>query len=309
MVKQPILLAILLLINSFSLSAQKRDAARVKENATLVLNKNRGTSLKLPYQGQQKPLSNGAVSIYAVVVGIGDYSAMPKLQYTDDDARLFYEHLKSNEGGALPESHIRLLVDRSATRQNILQAMRKLSAMADANDVFVFYFSGHGIKGSFLPYDFDGFRNVLQHEEILQTLENSRAKQKLCIVDACFSGALESDFYTAKGSYDDETDCFYSAFENTANGTALLLSSNPGEMSMEDRRLRHGVFTYFVLKGMSGAADFDRNRIVTIQELFHYTYHYVAEYTEGTQTPVLSGDYDNRMPVAFTGQNTALSNR
>ena len=78
------------------------------------------------------------------------------------------------------------------------------------------------------------------------------------------------------------------------------MSSNPGEVSLEDRRLHHGVFTYFLLRGMEGAADLNHNRIVTIQEIFQYVYYKVSNYTGGVQTPVLTGDYDNRMPVAMT---------
>lgn len=299
MKKQSLLLVTLLLVNTIGLNAQRRDPNKVKAQSSNAFNKSKASYTALPFNGTQSS-SLGEVTIYAVVVGVGNYYSMPQLQYTDDDAAIFYDHLKRAEGGALPDGHIALLLNADATRQNIVLALRQLSRQADANDVFIFYFSGHGIQGSFLPVDFDGFRNQLRHEEILQILAASQAKQKLCIADACFSGALDyDDTFAAKGTYVAPVACYYEAFENTNSGTALLMSSNPGEVSLEDRKLLHGVFTYFLMRGMNGAADFDHNQIVSIQELFHYVYHYVSEYTHGQQSPVLTGDYDNRLPVAY----------
>ena len=299
MEKQPLLLALLLFFNTFGANAQPRDPKMVKALSSNAFNKRTVNTSTTTYS-RLKNNSNGPVDIYAVVVGVGNYYYMPQLQYTDDDAAIFYDHLKRTEGGAIPDEHLVLLLNEDATRQNIVQSLRQMSKQADENDVFIFYFSGHGLSGSFLPVDFDGFRNQLRHEEILQILESSQAKQKLCIADACFSGALDYDnTFAAKSPYAAPTDCYYDAFESTHTGTALLMSSNPGEVSLEDRKLRHGVFTYFLMLGMNGAADFNHNQIVTIQELFHYVYHYVAEYTEGAQSPVLTGDYDNLLPVSF----------
>lgn len=299
MEKQPLLLVFLILSNSFVLTGQPRDPRIVKENASNAFSNKAAKKLLVSYTPPKS--ANGDINIYAVVVGISNYIAMPRLQYTDDDAQMFFDHLKSKAGGALPASNIRLLLDGKATRQNILLALQQLSARADANDVFIFYFSGHGISGSFLPVDFDGYNQQLPYEEILAILDHSAARQKLCIADACFSGALgASNSVTARGESNTATSCYYDAFADASNGTALLMSSNPGEVSLEDRRLRHGVFTYFLLRGMEGAADLNHNRIVTIQEIFQYTYYKVANYTGGAQTPVLTGDYDNRMPVAMT---------
>ncbi|NJN34145.1 MAG: peptidase C14 caspase catalytic subunit p20, partial [Saprospiraceae bacterium] len=89
------------------------------------------------------------VKIWAVVVGVGRYSTMPVLKYSDDDAYQFFAFLKSPEGGALPDKQCRVLVDEDATRANILSTMRQVLLKADENDVVVFYFSGHGLEGSF----------------------------------------------------------------------------------------------------------------------------------------------------------------
>ena len=78
---------------------------------------------------------NDEVKVWAVVVGIGRYTTMPVLKYTDDDAYHIYAFLKSPEGGALPDKQIRLLIDEDATRSNIIRAMRSVFLKADENDV------------------------------------------------------------------------------------------------------------------------------------------------------------------------------
>jgi hypothetical protein len=246
---------------------------------------------------------NRGVKIWAVVVGVGKYTAMPSLKFTDDDAFRFYSHLKSPEGGALGDDQIEILVDEGATRENILKTMRSMFLKADENDVVMFYFSGHGLEGCFLPVDFDGYNNKLRHEEIRQILKQSKAKHKLCIADACHSGTLDySGSLASKGPAPVSLNRFYQAFEEAEGGIALLMSSKPEELSLEDHGLRQGVFTYYVLRGMKGAADSNGDYIVSIKELYSYVYAKVRDYTAGVQTPVLTGDYDDMMPVSLRRQ-------
>lgn len=243
---------------------------------------------------------NQGVKIWAVVVGVGKYTAMPSLKFTDDDAFRFYSHLKSPEGGALPDSQIEILVDEGATRENILRTMRQYFLKADENDVVLMYFSGHGLEGCFLPVDFDGYNNKLRHEEIRQIFKQSKAKHKICIADACHSGTLDySGSLATKGPSPVSLQRYYQAFEDSDGGIALLMSSKAEELSLEDHGLRQGVFTYYVLRGMKGAADSNGDFIVTIKELYGYVYSKVREYTAGAQTPVLTGSYDDAMPVSL----------
>ncbi len=240
------------------------------------------------------------VKIWAVVVGVGRYTSMPSLKFTDDDAYRFYSFLGSVEGGALPDNQMALLIDEDATRANILKKMREYFLRADENDVVLLYFSGHGLEGCFLPVDYDGYNNKLRHEEIKQVFNESKAKHKLCIADACHSGSLNygGGALAAKGPAEVSLKRYYQAFEDASGGVALLMSSKAEELSLEDHGLRQGVFTYYVLQGLKGAADSNNDYLVTIRELYKYVYAKVREYTANVQTPVLTGDYDDSMPVA-----------
>lgn len=234
------------------------------------------------------------VKIWAVVVGVGRYAHMPALKYTDDDAYQIYAFLKSPEGGALPDRQVEVLVDEDATRANILRAARKVMLKADQNDVVMFYFSGHGLEGSFLPVDYDGFSNRVKHSEIRDLLKQSKAKHKIVFADACHSGSL----LAMKKPLHQTLSTYYTAFEKSKGGTALLMSSKSEEYSLEDGGLRSGIFSHFLIRGLKGEADVNRNKIITIDELYNFVYDEVRSYTGNIQTPTLTGDYDHAMPVA-----------
>ncbi len=248
-----------------------------------------------------KPDVDEAVKVWAVVVGAARYNHMRTLRYTDDDAYQFYAFLKSIEGGALPDEQVRVLVDDDATHQNILKATREVFQRADDNDLVLFYFSGHGLPGAFLPIDYDGTYNRLEHQELQSALNASRAKHKLVIADACHSGsyAVEDNRLAAKtGSRGSALAAYYDGLGRADASTALLLSSKGEEISLEDGGLRSGIFSHYLIRGMKGQADSNRDLLISIDELFDYVHREVRSYTGNVQTPTLTGQFDGTMPVA-----------
>lgn len=234
--------------------------------------------------------------VYALLVGVARYNHMKSLRYTDDDAYRMYAFLKSPEGGALPDEQIKVLIDEDATRENILDAMQEVFSRATENDMVFFYFSGHGLKGSFLPIDYDGANNKLMHTDVTNILSNCAAKFKVCIADACHSGSLEESLYTMK-SPQDLISSYYDAFRQSAGGTALMMSSKAEETSIENNGLRQGIFSHFLIRGLKGGADHDNSGIITVNELFEYVKANVKYYTNNYQTPVIYGDFDENMPL------------
>jgi hypothetical protein len=234
--------------------------------------------------------------VWAIVIGVASYDHMPVLRYTDDDAYRFYAFLKSVEGGALPDEQVRILIDEEATRDNILGNMDEIFSMAGPNDLIVFYFSGHGLNGSFLPIDFDGFNNKIAHEEIAAAFNKSKAKFKLCLADACHSGSLIA---MRSGETEPVLSQYYQTLAKSVSGTALLMSSKADETSLESSGLRQGVFSHFLIRGLKGEADDNKDKVVTVEELFDFIARNVRDYTGNRQSPVIKGTYDPKMPVAI----------
>ena len=237
----------------------------------------------------------GDVNIYAVIVGVSRYENFETLKYSDDDAYRIYAFLKSPEGGAVPDENIHILIDESAVKENIVQAMESVAAKADENDAIICYLAGHGLEGYFLPIDSDGYRRRIPYLSLRKYLEESPAKQKLFMVDACYSGSL----LASRSPNLSQIQNFYQQISESAGGTAFLLSSKEAEYSKESSGLRQGVFSYFLIEGMKGKADLNQDQIVTIEELYQYIQSGVRKYTKNEQNPQLAGRYQSDLPVSW----------
>ncbi len=238
---------------------------------------------------------SGDVEVFALIVGVARYPDFESLKYTDDDAYQFYAFLKSPEGGAVPDDHIRILIDESATASNIGKSIDEIVARADPNDAIIMYFAGHGLGGFFIPYDCNGYVQKLMYETIKQKLNRSRAKHKLCIVDACYSGSLLAN----KAPMMESLNLFYHQLSDTQGGTAFLMSSSEEEVSLESGGLRQGIFSHYLIEGLKGRADLNHNKIITIGELHDFVQEGVRDYTKEAQNPVLAGRFDQNMPVGL----------
>lgn len=232
---------------------------------------------------------------WALIIGVSSYQHMPALRFPDDDAYRLFAFLKSPQGGAIPDQRIQVLIDEDATRKNILEAMQRLFLQAGPDDLLILYFSGHGIPGAFLPIDYNGSDNLLTHQEIKQMLDRSAAGYKLCLADACHSGGLLA---ARGGQLPDVLSRYYENLADAQRGTALIMSSKAEETSLESSGLRQGVFSHFLLRGLKGEADQDGDGVIRVQELYSYIGEQVTAYTRYQQSPVIQGNYDQRMPVA-----------
>lgn len=271
---------------------QGRGEYRYTNGVVLNGDWNEGTFIKP--QVVTRPSYAEGVNIYALIVGASRYDHFESLKYTDDDAYRVYAFLRSPEGGAVPDDHIRVLIDESAVADNIFKGLDDIIAMAGPEDVVLVYLAGHGLQGFYVPTDSDGHRNRVEYETLKAKLSTCQARQKLVIADACYAGSL----LAAKSPLFASMDLFYKKLSASGGGTAFLLSSKSEEYSLESQGLRQGIFSHFLIDGLKGGADVNHDKLVTLDELYTHVYHHVREYSGHLQTPVLAGDIDRSMPVA-----------
>ena len=228
--------------------------------------------------------------VYVLLVGVSNYvNHREPLQYPDNDALNLFAFLRSPEGGAIPSKNIINLVDKIATRRNILDSLNAMLSRVTKKDMVIFYFSGHGIKGAFLPIDYDGtYEKVVYHHEIYSALQQSNAQFKMCIADACHAGSMQEQ----KGFLGSSQTDFYQNSQSVQSDFAMLLSSTSSENSAEADRLQQSVFSYYLIKGLEGLADTNRDKRISIQELFNYVGDNVRKFTENRQSPTLTGQFD-----------------
>jgi uncharacterized caspase-like protein len=252
-------------------------------------------------------------NIWGVVVGVSEYQNQQiKLRYAHKDAEAFYRFLISPFGGAVSADRIDLLTNRNATRAEVIRAINDKLRRAFEDDMVVVFIAAHGIPDEvsgelyFLGYDAD-LSNIagtaISQIDIQKSISSARAKKIVFIADACHSGTLGLSPTLAKRAdpayY---TNKLLKEIASARDGVAMLTASSASEYSQEGERWNgHGVFTYYLVEGlMNGKADFNADGVVTIREIYEYTYRKVAQDTEGKQHPDLQGKFDNNLPLSVT---------
>jgi hypothetical protein len=217
------------------------------------------------------PKSDAAVSalgaqrrVVAVVVGIENYQTpssgrgLPKVDFAQNDAAEFANTLKMI--CAEDQLDLVLLKDSDATlsslNYNLLQTINSLQS----EDVFVFYYAGHGFHGvggnritawDSHPFNIEG-STLLLRDALIERLENSNCDHALAFIDACASGferlVRGRDVVTSMDA--DELNAFLAS----AAYRAMFLSCKPGQKSFPSAKHKHGVWTYFLLRAPRGEA-------------------------------------------------------
>ena len=125
-----------------------------------------------------------AQKIYILSVGIADYPGTENdLRLCAKDASLIHWLYGKNSN-----AQRKLLTNSQATTANIIKEMKELFAKAKENDIIVFFFSGHGMPGSFTAYD-----NGLKYREVRDVMAKSAARHKMIFADACYSGNMRGN--------------------------------------------------------------------------------------------------------------------
>ena len=229
-----------------------------------------------------------APRIFAVVVGVADYEGTANdLKFSDDDARLFYNHLKVALPNEMAAGKSVLLLNQNATRTNIINSLQQIFSQSNENDFIIFYFSGHGSPGNFCPTDFK--TQQLAHEIVKNYFKNAKAKYRLCIADACFSGSI--------GTEHQNSSVASSTQQLRDARLAVIMSSKPNQTSIETSSLHQGIFSYYIINGLKGAADLNHDSYITMGELFLYTKNETIQKSNGAQVPVVYGKNLDRIPL------------
>jgi len=99
---------------------------------------------------------------------------------------------------------------------------------------------------------------------------------------------------------------FLDYMNNSSGGFVAFTASEANQLSQEGEQYGggHGVFTYYFLNGLEGAADLPENggdgdRVVTLGEVMEYARDKVRRETRNAQVPTISlTSYDRFWPMA-----------
>lgn len=213
---------------------------------------------------------------YAIVIGIENYrQKLPKADFAVSDAKIMAEYLTKVMG--YPEENVVTLLNDHATNVDLVKYFEKwlTNNVEPGSTVFVYY-SGHGApdpkSGSayLVPYDGDpAFIDETGYslKRMYAALGKLPAKEVIVALDSCFSGAGGRSVI-AKGSRPLVMN-FQSNVVLPKNMTVLSASSGDQTSSTYDEK-GHGLFTYFLLKGIKNEDVTRPDGSLKIDDLYDY---------------------------------------
>jgi TPR repeat protein len=243
---------------------------------------------------------------YALLIGVDKYPGINNgqndLQYAGNDMRAL-----KNIFEKLGYKQIILMTDDAApefrpTKANIERQITEIATGLQQDDRFFAAFSGHGLmfeKECYLcPTDAAGndetlIKTLVSRKWIYDLLDDNtrcQARHKVLLIDACrdkpFGRAMRGIGIVSDGH---------------KHGFFILGSCSEGQRSYEHEMLQHGVFSYFMMQGLTGDADSNHDEKISVMEIFNYvskrTPVFVKEEYKTSQTPELHGTFTNDFPL------------
>lgn len=222
-------------------------------------------------------------NLYVLTVAVNKYRDKNLwLNYCVPDAASIEESFKKQQSGLYQNVCVYSLKDAEVTKEGLKQKFKELSSIVTADDVFVFFVSGHGTAYDdgdyyFIPVNFrytnktDIPLKAISKSDLTKNLSLIKAGKTLMMLDTCNSGAFFAD--SNKRGMGDK-----GIFErlSKATGHAILVAASDSQSAMEGYN-GHGVFTYVLLDGLAGNADSDGDGFVTLTELSSYVENQVPE--------------------------------
>ncbi|MFH1725633.1 MAG: ankyrin repeat domain-containing protein [Elusimicrobiota bacterium] len=213
---------------------------------------------------------------YAVVIGIENYrERLPAVDFAASDAELVAKYLTKAMG--FPEENVVTLLNERAAKSDLEKYLEQwLENNVEAGGTVFVYYSGHGApshktREAFLvPYDGDPtYINKTGYAlpRLYRTLAKLPADEVVVMLDSCFSGAGGRSVI-AKGAR--PLVMVVTEPESLGKNIAVLSAASGTQISSTYDPKGHGLFTYFLLKGLQGKADLDEDGAVEIGELHGY---------------------------------------
>ncbi len=236
--------------------------------------------VKPPSQNPSTTTNSPITDKWAFIMGVNKFRAGSNLRFCVPDALMFKEFL-IKECGFAP-NHVLFLTDENATTKNVNHVLTKLLPQGvNKDDLVLLYFSSHGTptrnaQNYIVTHDFDGVQNLGIHMQTLGEMikANIPSNRIVTILDTCFSGNARDLDAT---EFIDE--------QLLGSGQIVVSSCSVNESSLEDPKIQHGLFTYYLTKAMREKkalkASFDACRDHVVK---------AAQNLQGSQNPIVKYD-------------------
>lgn len=214
---------------------------------------------------------------WAVVIGIERYRKTASVQFAERDARTMRDYLTNYLG--VPKENTITLINETATKAEIEVMIKdRLRGLIREGDTLYLYYAGHGIPADeapyLLPHDGDPDSPAITAypiDALYRDLDQLPAKDIFVFLDTCFSGRV--------GRQEKETMLMAGARPAVmmlkdplllSKKIVALSAAKSNQLSNYYKEEGHGLFTYYLLKGLLGDADSNGDRKIQLKELTGY---------------------------------------
>lgn len=217
----------------------------------------------------------------AVIIGNRNYKRAPEVSYAINDARSVRTYVEKALGfrpGNIILQEDATLSDLKVLFGDVGNPSGRLADMVKPgrSEVWVFY-SGHGApdpsarKAYLMPTDADANRLALTGlsvDMLYQNLSKIGAKHVTVVIDACFSGASGGGqmLITAASPIGIQVNDPASMFSESG-GATIIAAAEGQQLANWHLGQEHGLLTYYLLKGLQGSADGNRDGAITVAEM------------------------------------------
>ncbi len=239
----------------------------------------------------------GKNSAVALVIGIEDYRRMPEASHARTDANVFRDYAHRALG--VPRSRIVTLFDADADNIGIQDAVHRLGGLVHGDTDLYVFFAGHGFASGqgvpyLLPHDGDAryLSQLVSRNDLFESLADLRARSVTVFLDTCYSGRGRAGTVLAKGM---RPLVIASSNEGVPEGFTVISAAASDEFSGDLPEAEHGLFSYYLMRGLGGEADGNGDRAITVEELHGYIAGEVGRQAARLgreQTPELFGERD-----------------
>ncbi len=228
---------------------------------------------------------------FALVIGANNGgSKRVKLRYAGSDAKSFAKVV--TRLGGVSAADVSVLLDPSSSQLDagFAKLKRRLAGARSKKTrvELIVYYSGHSDEQGLL---LAGVR--YRYDRLRKQVRSMPADVNIAILDSCASGA----FTRTKGGT--RRPPFLVDSANRVRGHAFLSSSSADEDAQESDRIRASFFTHYLLSGLRGGADANRDKVVTLSEAYQFAYRETVTRTRSTKHGAQHPAYD--MHLAGTG--------
>ena len=275
------------------------DTKTITVNRPVVESEAKFVSLN-PTKVKKQPESDAV----AIIIGIADYKNLPRADFANDDASAFYDYA-TRALGIKPEN-IKLLIDANADDVAIYQAFKTWlpSRVRSTTNVYVYY-SGHGLPAEdgqelyLLPQR--AHRDLIEKTAISQKeingfLEAAKPRSVTLFLDSCYSGMARTGETLLASA---RPVVIKASKKQYPENFTVITASQADQISSSSPDLKHGIFSYYLMRGMQGEADANNDGRITAGEMHGYLAEQVSRQAgmiSRKQEPQLVGD-SNRVIV------------